>query len=333
MAAEVDEIPMMISRQLAVLDAYRETGRMLKRDGVRGIITCARGTSDHAATFFKYLMETYVGLPVASIGPSVASIYGANLRLNGFSCLTFSQSGGSPDLVLLQRTAKKGGARTIAILNVTESPVGNDADHILPILAGPEKAVAATKSFVGMLVASLGLVAGYRADNDIVGALADLPDLTRDALKCDWSVAMQLAQNRSLYCVGRGFNMAIALEAALKIKEICCLHAEAYSAAELLHGPVRLADERFGALVFGTQGCARKTLTEAYMRLRRDGASAYLVGSVPELSTLPVTSTNNEILEPVLQVVAFYRFVENLSVAMGHNPDAPTGLRKVTETV
>ncbi len=333
MAGEIAEIPAVISRQLAAFDVYLETGRMLKRDGTRGIITCARGTSDHAATYFKYLMETQVGIPVASIGPSIASIYGAPLQLDGFFCLSFSQSGSSPDLALLQRTAKKGGAKTIAILNATENPLGIDADHILPILAGPEKAIAATKSFVGMLVASLGLVAGYLGDTNITDALVELPDLTRESLACDWSAAMDLAQNNSVFCVGRGLNMAIAAEAALKLKETCRLHAEAYSAAELLHGPVAIAGKTLGALIFGSQGVAGNTITNAFERLRDDGGHVHLAGSMPGSSVLPVPATENDILEPVLQAVAFYRFVEGLSTATGNNPDAPAGLQKVTETV
>ena len=164
MAAEIAEIPAMIERQLRSLESYLEIGRTLKMDNTQGIVTCARGTSDHAATFFKYLVETQIGLAVASIGPSVASVYRAKLSLNGYACLTFSQSGGSPDLALLQRTAKEGGAKTIAILNQVDSPVGNAADHVLPILAGPENAVAATKSYIGMLMASLGIVGGYLGD-------------------------------------------------------------------------------------------------------------------------------------------------------------------------
>lgn len=228
MAAEISEIPEIITRQLEPLDIYLEAGRQLKRDKTHGIITCARGTSDHAATFFKYLMETQTGIAVASIGPSIASVYETKLQLQGFTCLTFSQSGDSPDLLALQRAAKEGGATTVAILNEAYSPVGNVADAVLPIFAGPEKAVAATKSFIGMLVASLGMVAGYLEDRDLIAALHQLPDTSREALNCDWSSSgMPLVRRHSLFCIGRGLNMAIAAEAASKIKETCRLHPEA----------------------------------------------------------------------------------------------------------
>ena len=272
MAAEIAEIPDVIARQIDALDTYLEAGRHLRQDGTRGLVTCGRGTSNHAATFFKYLVETSTGLPVASIGPSVVSVYDATLRLDGFACLTFSQSGGSPDLAALQQAAKDGGAQTTAVLNVLESPVGDGADLVLPVLAGPERAVAATKSFVGMTVASLAIVAGYLNDGELIVALKTLPDLARDALGRDWSHAgPPLARANSLYCVGRGLNLAVAAEAALKLKETCHLHAEACSAAELFHGPVAIVDGSFGALVFGTRGRAESSIDASIARLRELG--------------------------------------------------------------
>ena len=334
MAAEIAEIPAMIERQLETIETYLDLGRMLKQDGTHGIVTCARGTSDHAATFFKYLIETQIGLPVASIGPSVASVYEAKLRLNGYACLTFSQSGGSPDLALLQRNARAGGAKTIAILNQVESPVGEGADYVLPILAGAEKAVAATKSFVGMLTASLGIVAGYLDENSLLQDMKVLPELAREALTYDWSSAnMRLARSSSLFCIGRGINMAVAAEAALKLKETCRLHAEAYSAAELLHGPVAIANNRLGALVFGTEGKSADTINAAFERLRKDEALAYLIHPVAGQHRLPIPESGNELIDPVLQAICFYQFVEKLSTDIGENPDAPPGLLKVTETV
>ena len=334
MAKEIFEIPEMISRQLESIDVYLEAGRQLKRDKTRGIITCARGTSDHAAMYFKYLIETQIGIPVASVGPSVASVYDTKLQLQGFACLTFSQSGGSPDLLALQLAAKQGGAMSFAILNQPHSPVGNEADHVLPIFAGPEKAVAATKSFVGMLIASLGIVAGYLEERKVIRMLHRLPDISRETLNCDWSnAAIPLVRRYFLFCIGRGLNMAIAAEAALKLKETCRLHAEAYSAAELLHGPVVIADEKIGALVFGTNGRCSDSITSAYRKLRDSNAQAYLIGSESGELSLQVPAVNNELLEPVIQAVAFYKFVEHLSIAVGENPDAPPGLVKITKTL
>ena len=334
MAAEIAEIPAVIARQLDALDTYLDAGRRLRQDGTRGLVTCGRGTSDHAATFLKYLMETKAGLPVASIGPSVATVYGAKLRLDGFACLTFSQSGGSPDLAALQQAAKDGGAQTTAVLNVLESPVGDGADIVLPVLAGPERAVAATKSFVGMMVASLAIVAGYLNDGELIVALKTLPDLARDAVGRDWSHAgPPLTRANSLYCVGRGLNMAVAAEAALKLKEACHLHAEACSAAELFHGPVAIADGSFGALVFGARGRAKRSIDASVARLKELGVRVCKVESGSGDGSLSTPATKHETLDPVLQAIGFYMFAEGLAVNLGEDPDAPPGLKKVTETV
>ncbi len=165
MAVEISQIPANLAHHIEHgLDGYRELGSGWRNADLRGFVTCACGSSDHAALFFKYLMETRTGLPVASIRPSVASIYRSRLELDGFVSMSFSQSGMSPDLAQLQRAARSGGARTVSVLNMVDSPLAEGADIVLPVFAGREKAVAATKSFVGMLVASLAVLAGFLKD-------------------------------------------------------------------------------------------------------------------------------------------------------------------------
>ncbi|KUP91577.1 SIS domain-containing protein [Tritonibacter horizontis] len=335
MAAEIAEIPAMLRRQLAEIGLYLEAGARLRADGTRGLITCARGTSDHAATYFKYLMEVVAGLPVASVGPSVASVYGADLQLADYACVAFSQSGGSPDLAALQAGAARGGAQSIAIVNVEDSPLGRGAALVLPVHAGPERAVAATKSYVGMLFASLALLTGYTGDARLRAALEALPELADNALRQDWSrAALPLARASSLFCLGRGPGLGVAAEAALKLKETCRIHAEAYSAAESLHGPVAIADAGFGALIFGTRDQAAPSLLAAETRLRSTGADVFVVQpAVGGAKGLPVPQGPHPLVDPILQAIAFYRFVEQLAVDLGENPDAPPGLQKVTETV
>ncbi len=334
MASEIFQIPEMLVRQIDNVDAYWNAGRRLREDGVRGIVTCARGTSDHAATFFKYLMETETGLPVASIGPSVASVYGSKLLLEGFVCVSFSQSGASPDLACLQRAAKSGGAKTIGILNTPDSPLCKGADEVLPVMAGPERAVAATKSFVGMLFASLAIVAGFRQDEKMRTAFEELPDLASQALGADWSsAALPLARSRSLYCVGRGLGLAIAAEAALKFKETCRFHAEAYSAAEILHGPAAIVDDSVAVLLFGARGAVEVSLDQACTILRERGARVFVTHPEQEKASLPMPRSGHDVFDPLLQVIAFYKFVERLACGLGEDPDAPPGLKKITETV
>ena len=325
----------MIERQLDYgLDAYWDAGASLRHSELRGIVTCARGTSDHAAMFFKYLVETRIGLPVASIGPSVASIYGARLKLDGFASFAFSQSGASPDLSALQDTARQGGARTIAVCNVTDSALADGADTILPVHAGPEMAVAATKSFIGMLFATLGTLAGMMQDRELKSELETLPDLARRTLGCSWASALEpISRSGSMFCLGRGPGLAIAGEAALKFKETCRLHAEAYSAAEVFHGPVAIADERFAALVFDARGLAASSIEAACRKMQRRNVVLFIVTPRGVPHALPVPGDGHELFDPLLQAIAFYNFVKDLSWKLGENPDTPTGLNKITETI
>ncbi len=335
MAAEIADIPQVLERQVSGgLPLYLETGAWLRSMDLRGFVTCARGTSDQAATFFKYAFETTTGLPVTSIGPSVASIYHARLKLDGFAALSFSQSGGSPDLVALQAAAGRGGATTIAILNTTDSPLGAGASVVIPVLAGPEVAVASTKSFVGMLFASLAILAGYQGDQALEARLRELPDKARLVLDTDWSAAMdQFARSSSIFCIGRGPSLAIAGEAALKFKETCQLHAEAFSAAEFMHGPVVLAGADRTALLFGSEGLADKSLRHAACKMRSQEMTVFSAGTPGRTGVLAAPAGNHEYLDPILQIIAFYRFVEEVAVSTGHDPDAPRGLTKVTKTM
>ncbi|AML52065.1 SIS domain-containing protein [Falsihalocynthiibacter arcticus] len=336
MAGEIREIPDVIARQINEgLAGYMEAGRKAAASNPVGFVTCARGTSDHAATFFKYVMEIQTGLPVASIGPSVASIYETPLKLDNFICLSISQSGGSPDLVALQEAAKKGGASTLAILNEVNSPLGHGTQTVLPVFAGPEKAVAATKSFVSSLFAILGFVAGFTQDKDLEKALLGLPDVLRAALTCDWSKAeLALARAGSVFTVGRGPGLAVAAEAALKLKETCRIHAEVFSSAEVLHGPVVLADRKFAALLFDPEDRSRSSVEAAAKAMREKGAAAFSISpSVGLKMNLPVPVVTNPLVLPLIQITAFYSFVEVLAQNLGENADAPVGLNKVTVTM
>lgn len=334
-AAEITEIPAIIGHQLDQgLEQYWDVGHQLRDTNLKGFVTCARGTSDHAAKFFKYLMETRTGLPVASIGPSVASIYKAHLKLTDFAAISFSQSGGSPDILALQKATKKGGAKAIAVLNVTDSPLGLDAEIILPTYSGPEKGVAATKSFIGMLITSLGMLAGYSNDRSILLTLQKLPDLAKKSLSHDMSTAIESISNaNSLFCIGRGLSYAIACEASLKLKELCLLHAEAYSAAEVLHGPAAIAHEGFVALFLESSGLESDSMETARRNLKSRGATVISLGLVDGISYYLNSDKEKEFLSPILQSISFYFFVEELARKLGQNPDNPLGLQKVTKTL
>lgn len=336
MLREINEIPGVVERQIRDGAAiYREEGLRLKREQPRFLVTCARGSSDQAVTYFKYLVEIGIGIPVASVGPSIASVFNAKLRFSGGAFLTVSQSGASPDLVSLQQRASAGGAHTVALLNVTDSPVGNSAASVLPMMAGHEKAVAATKSFVASLVALASVAAYWTEDHALLDALASLPESLAKALECDWSAAaLPLAASHSLFTVARGHSLGIAGEAALKFKETCRLHAEAYSAAEVRHGPIALARDRFAALVFANGDETDESVRDAVEAMTAAGAKVFVAGaSAGGAHILPTVSARHALLNPICRVVSFYRFVEALSVSLGENPDAPALLKKVTQTV
>lgn len=335
MHREIAETPAAVRRLLASSGpAIAEAGAALRRLSPPVVLTVARGSSDHAATYFKYAAEIAAGVPVASLGPSVVSIYGARLRLAGAAALAVSQSGKSPDIVAALLAARHGGARTIALVNAEGSPLADAADHLIPLAAGPERSVAATKSFIASVAAALGLLASWQEDAALSDALRALPEQLDAALSCDWSPAIEAALGaRSLYTLGRGPGFAVASEAALKFKETSLLHAEAYSGAELLHGPVSLVDRGFPVLAFVPDDAAHPSLADLAKRLDAKGATLFVAGRGAPGQRLPSIATGHPLTEPLAMLVSFYGFVEQVSRARGLDPDVPRGLSKVTETV
>ncbi|TQU64947.1 SIS domain-containing protein, partial [Xanthomonas perforans] len=215
------------------------------------VVTCARGSSDHAATYAKYLFETQLGIVTASASPSVGSVYAAPLQLRGALYIVISQSGKSPDLLRNAEAAKAAGARVVALVNVEDSPLAQLAEVVIPLGAGPEKSVAATKSYLASLAAVLHLVAVWKNDPALLAALDALPQQLRSAWQADWSaLTAGLVPAHNLFVLGRGLGLGAAQEAALKFKETCGLHAEAYSSAEVKHGPMALVGPGFPVLVF-----------------------------------------------------------------------------------
>ncbi len=334
MAHEIAEIPAAAERFLREAGGEaRAIGRRLAGLDPRVLVTVARGSSDHAATYLKYAVEIATGRPVASLGPSVASVYGTRLDLVGQAALAVSQSGRSPDIVALLAAARRGGAKTIALVNVEGSPLAEAADWPLALKAGPETSVAATKSFVVSVLAGLTILAGWTGDADLSSALEALPEHFEAALRLDWSPAhAPLAAAGSLYTLGRGPGFAVACEAALKFKETSLLHAEAFSGAELLHGPVSLVGEGFPVLAFVPGDAARTGLSDICARVAASGGRLFSVGASGHGEPLPHVSTGHPTTEPLAMLVSFYRFVEGVSRARGQDPDAPRGLKKVTET-
>lgn len=335
MFAEAAEGGAAVARFLAHNQAaLASLGQLLRERRPGLVVTCARGSSDHAATYAKYMIETRLGVPTSSAALSVASIYAAPVASAGCRslCIAISQSGRSPDLLAAVAAHKAAGALTVALVNDENSPLASAVDVLLPLKAGPELSVAATKSYIVALAGIAALVAGWAQDAELAQAVQALPGQLERAFALDWSKALSLAdENRSWFVLGRGHGYGIAQEAALKLKETCGIHAESFSAAEVRHGPMAIVGEGFPILAFATGDEAGRGVREVAAEFRRRGARVALADAaggpdeLPALATLPA-------LEPILLVQSFYRYANALSVARGLDPDVPPHLNKVTST-
>jgi glucosamine--fructose-6-phosphate aminotransferase (isomerizing) len=335
MRAEIEEIPAAVARLLDVgRDQLAAAGARLRQADPVMIATIARGSSDHAAAYLKYAIELVAGVPVASVGPSITSIFGRELRLKGCAALAISQSGKSPDIVAMTQSARSASALTLALTNTPGSPLATAAEIAIDLAAGEERSVAATKSFVSSVVAGLMVLAQWQSEVPLEAGLQRLPGALERALAIDWwRFAGALEGAGSLFVLGRGPTFAIAQEAALKFKETCGLHAEAYSAAEVLHGPARIVGAGFPVLALAAHDTADAAIAEVADRLAAQGARTYVTSSlVTRAETLPSVTAGHPIVDALPLIVSFYAFVERLSRQRGLDPDHPPHLSKVTET-
>ncbi|MBS0420911.1 MAG: SIS domain-containing protein [Proteobacteria bacterium] len=324
-----------VRRQLRTnTEVMQKLGEQLRRHRPYAVVTCARGSSDHAATFAKYLLETRVGILTSSAAPSVSSVYSAKADLRGTVMLAISQSGASPDLLATVASAKAAGAMILAMVNVESSPLAQAADYTIPLCAGPEQSVAATKSYIAALAAIIHLVASWSQDEELLDALEQAPAALARAWKLDWQDALTtLTPVRNLYVVGRGLGLGVAQEAALKLKETCGLHAEALSAAELRHGPMALVQSGFAVLIFAQNDETHGGVETLAAELAGRGAQILLAGANAPQATILPTESAHPAIQPMLAIQSFYRMINALSIARGYDPDRPPHLRKVTETV
>jgi glucosamine--fructose-6-phosphate aminotransferase (isomerizing) len=337
MLLEAKEAPASVARLIAAnADICRELGARLRKARPAFVVSSARGSSDNAASFAKYLLEIRLGMVTASVGPSVRSIYSADLQLKGALFLTISQSGRSPDILRLAEVARAGGAVTVALVNDASSPLAQICETVLPLNAWPERSVAATKSVICSLAAVLQLVAHWADDPELLTALERLPEDLERAAATDWSSATGLLQQaRSLFVTGRGIGLAAALEAALKLKEICGIHAEALSAAELKHGPMTLAGADFPVMVMAQRDEALQSIADLVSILRERDVPVAVAGPAEVDCEIALASdpTLSPFTTPIALLQSFYPLVEKVAWARGRDPDAPPHLKKVTETV
>ena len=344
MAREIAEIPAVVERVLgdgaAALD---EVARAIARRSPRFVVIAARGTSDHAGVYARYLFETSLGLPVGLAAASVTTIYQAPLRWDDVLLLAISQSGAGPDVAAVVEAAREAGAPTVAITNDPTSALASAAELVLPLHAGEERAVAATKTYVASLVTVAALVGRLEPAVPWRPALAGLPAALAGTLEAAgaWvrgpgaACVAGLAAADEAFVVSRGHNYATALEVALKLRETGRIFADGYSTADLLHGPVVVAGPGLPTIAFRPDGPAGRAVDESLAVAGRRGIVPWIVGQAEVAGhdrALGVASGLPEPLSPLALVLPGFLLAEAAARARGRDPDSPPGLTKVTRT-
>lgn len=307
---------------------YQQLAEKIRAFEPAFVYMVGRGTSDHAGVFARYLIEVELGVVVAAAAPSVASLFSRQLKLNKALVLLISQSGRSEDLLAQGRAAKQSGALVVALVNDISSPLAALADYAIPLLAGPEKAVAATKSYLCTLSALLQLVAHWKQDQALLDALDSLPAALQQVVEQPAQLhAEHIKTLRHSVVLGRAFGYAISREIALKIKEVCGIQAEAFSSAEFLHGPISLLNQPLTLLNVQLHDESTEAHEAQIAEVKKRG------GVVLTLALNAEQQAMHPRLQPLLLMQRFYLDIEAVALALGHNPDAPVGLNKVTSTL
>jgi glutamine---fructose-6-phosphate transaminase (isomerizing) len=327
-----------VAAQLNNPGPIAELAAHLAEDEPQLVLTVARGSSDHAAAYFAQLSMLCVGVPVVSLPLSVVTLRAAQLRIRNQFALAFSQSGKSPDLVDAMRALHRAGARTAAFVNADDSPLAAVCEREVPLLAGREVSVAATKSYIATLTRAVQLVGHWASrtagDTTLLDALEALPDDLLAAGAIDWSAAAAgFAAADRLMVIARGPCLPVAHEAALKLKETCAIQAESFSSAEVQHGPMELIGPGYSLLMFAPRGPEQKGVIELAERMRERGAQVWLAAppGVPG-AQLPIVQTRHPLLDPIAVAMTFYVMVDTLALQRERDVDRPTYLNKVTQT-
>lgn len=327
MEREARQAPLCISQQLECNESIAsELGERLRALKPKFIFMVGRGSSDHAGVFGKYLIEVETGTPVVAAAPSVKSIYGSSVDLSGSAVIIISQSGRSPDILSQAEIAKSQGALCIALVNVEDSPLAQIADVVLPLKVGEEKAVAATKSYLATLSALLHLVAHWKNDPILLQQVRTLPSILFETIESDIQLYPDyFAQVERLVVIGRGLGYALAREVALKLKEVCCIQAEAFSSAEFLHGPVTLVENGLKMISLDVGDESSKSHQEQVTEVLSRGADIIRLSQ-------PSPDIANR-LAPLTLLQRFYIDIASVAIERGIDPDSPAGLLKETKTL
>jgi glutamine---fructose-6-phosphate transaminase (isomerizing) len=340
MLEEIREAPQIVARQLERNAALvTRLAAAVRERQPSFAVTVARGTSDQAAAFLKYAFENHLGLVTSSANPSTTTLYGTRLKLTEALVVTISQSGRSPDVVNTVAQARAGGALTVAIVNKEDSPLAEAAEFVLPMHAGVEQAVAATKTFIASLSAALHWLEAIRPETDLHAALGNLPRRLETALGVEPQVRDAVGRYRDaeqMITLARGLHYPMAMETALKLKETCVIHAESFSTAEFAHGPIILAEAGLPIIGFQARD-ATASSADLYREVVKRGAELTLIGDssvdVGASACFETPDTGHIFTDPLGAALVAYLYAGHLSLARGLNPDAPRQLQKVTMTL
>ena len=327
MEKEAKQAPSVVEGQLSAnKNLVEKIGANLRELAPKMVMIIGRGSSDHAGVFGKYLIEIEAGIPTFAAAPSVSSVYGKQLKLEQALVIVISQSGRSPDIIAQAEMAKKAGAYCVALVNDETTPLKDIVDDVLPLKAGAEISVAATKSYLATLSALLQLTAYWTENAELIRALDTLPAAMQTIIDSKPQLTSQSIDGvNNMVILGRGLGYAVTKEMALKLKEVSSIHAEAFSSAEFLHGPVTLVEQGLAILNCEVNDESAQSHQEQIDEMKQRGADLVHLRQT-DLSVHPR-------LAPLVVLQRFYLDVAEVSVSRGFNPDEPKGLKKVTRTL
>lgn len=337
---EIREQPAVIERSLKDLQAIREAVRAIRSRKIDFVYIAARGTSDHAAVYGKYLMETILGIPVALAASSVLTVYQRDLNLKNALVIGISQSGKAADALEVIKNANSQGAITLTITNAPDSPLANEAKFHLCCNAGAELSVAATKTFTAEIFILAQLVAEWSGDNDLKNELAQVPGKLAQTFEISGDIAEKAIRYRFMnecFVLARGINYAIALETALKIQETNYVRAKAFAVSDFWHGPIAMVNREIPVIVMAPAGPSLNDVQTMIEKLRQDQAELLVVSNQKDLlaqgaCSFKIPQTENDAISSFLNVSVAQMFACQLALVKGLNPDRPRGLNKVTIT-
>lgn len=335
MRSEIKQIPDVFQALAESADSYRIQLQSLDLSHIDSVILLARGTSDNAALYLKYLIETMVGIPVGQASPSVVTIYGSNLKFKNCLVIALSQSGQSPDLLAYAHAARAGGAKVLALTNDSQSPLAKLADLHLYLQAGEEKAVAATKSYSAQLLLSLIVASAWSNEAiDFVSLISEAKKAVANFAQVEL-VVDDFDYQPGITTLGRGFAYCNAHEAALKIKETLKAPVSSFSSADYLHGPISSLNSSSRVIFLAPAGVAPEGMAASVARIREITPFIFWIGAGGQPAAGEVVLGGSQLPEKLAVIadsIILQQFALCLALKNGFNPDAPIGLAKVTKT-